>query len=333
MTEKTYGGITPQTLKDVRANKKSFETFKQKSPSEESESDQLEIDIEKLKKAGEIARKIKEFAKEIIRPQMPLLEIANKIDAKIFELGGKPAFPINLSINEIAAHATPAFNETEKAHGLLKVDVGIHIDGFVADTALSLDLENSKENKELIESAEFALSQALKKTKINCSLREIGAAIEDSIKSRGFQPIINLSGHSINRYDLHSGLTIPNYDNFQELELEEGVYAIEPFATTGHGRVKDGKPSGIYHLENDIQVRDTFAREILAYIKEEYSTLPFCSRWLVQKFGSRALIALRRLEEAQILHHYPQLIEIDRKPVAQAEHTVILTKNEKIITT
>ena len=189
------------------------------------------------------------------------------------------------------------------------------------------------ENKRLITAAEEGLNAAIEKISLNTSLKDIGAAIEKAIRSHGAQPIINLSGHSIDRYNLHSGTTLPNYENSQSRILEEGVYAIEPFATSGAGRVKDGKPSGIYHLENELPVRDSFAREILAFIKKEYSTLPFCSRWLVKKFGSRALIALKRLEEAHILHHYPQLIEIDRKPVAQAEHTIVLTKSQKIITT
>jgi len=290
--------------------------------------------IEKLKQAGEIAKQVKIFARSIIKPGLPLLEIANKIDDKIISLGGKPAFPLNLSINEIAAHSTPSHNDETLAHGLLKIDVGVHIDGWVADTAFSLDLEDNEENKKLIESAEAALDSAVKVIALNSSLREIGAAIEKEIKSRGFQPIINLSGHSIGQYDLHSGITMPNYDNQKENELGEGIYAIEPFSTSGHGQVIDGKPSGIYHLQSENgQVRDSFAREVLKYIKEEHQTLPFCSRWLVKKFGTRALISLKRLEEAKILHHYPQLIEKDRKPVAQAEHTVILTKEGKIVTT
>ncbi len=334
MTEKTYGGITPHSVKDLPQTKASQSKFSQKQKKEDSlESETSDIDIEKLKQAGEITKKVKAFAREIIKPGVPLLEIANKIDDKIIELGGKPAFPINLSINEIAAHSTPSFNDTEKAHGLLKFDVGVHVDGFVADTAFSIDLENSQENKILIEAAEAGLKAAMEKIRFGSELRNIGEAIEKEIKKRGAQPIVNLSGHSINRYILHSGITIPNYNNSQTYELEEGIYAVEPFATSGAGKVKDGKPSGIYHLENNLPVRDQFAREVLNFIKEEYSTLPFCSRWLVKKFGSRALIALKRLEEVHILHHYPQLIEIDRKPVAQAEHTVILTQKEKIVTT
>ncbi len=290
-------------------------------------------EISKLKKAGEIAKEAKKYAREIIKQGALLLEIAEKIEEKIFSLGAKPAFPVNLSINEIAAHSTPSYNDMEIARGLLKVDIGVHIDGFVADTAISIDLENLEENKKLIESAESALKKAVETISPGKKLREIGIAIEKAILSYSFQPIRNLSGHSISHYNLHSGITIPNHDNFQGYEIEEGVYAIEPFSTSGAGHVINGKPSGIYILEKEGNVRDNFAREVLAHIKEEYKTLPFCSRWLVKKFGSRALIALKRIEEAHLIHHYPQLIEKERKKVAQAEHTIILTKNEKVVIT
>ncbi len=290
-------------------------------------------EIEKLKKAGTIAKQVREYAKSLIEPGMLLFEIAEKIEARILELGGKPAFPVNLSINEIAAHATPSFNDTTKASGLLKVDIGVHNDGFIADTALSLDLENSEENKNLIKTAEEALESAIRTIKSNTPINEIGRAIEKTITSHNFEPIRNLSGHGIDRYNLHTGTNIPNYDNNQTNQIQEGVYAIEPFTTTGAGAVIDGKPSGIYHLENSNPVRDQQARQILEFIKEEYKTLPFAARWLHKKFGSRALLALRYIENAHILHHYPQLIEKARKKVAQAEHTIIITKGDIIITT
>lgn len=290
-------------------------------------------EISKLTEAGKIAKQVVAYAKEIIKPSMPLLEIADKIEEKIFSLKAKPAFPVNLSINEIAAHSTPAFNDETKAHGLLKVDIGIHLDGYVADTAFSIDLENNEENKVLIKAAEAALEAALKEIKLNSQLKKIGAAIEKAASLFNAQTIHNLSGHSIEQYDLHSGITIPNFDNTQETELQEGIYAIEPFTTFGVGSVKDSKPSGIYHLKNEGNVRDNFARQVLQFIKEEYKTLPFCSKWIHKKFGTRGLLALRQIEQSSLLHHYSQLIESSNAKVAQAEHTVLLLENQKIITT
>lgn len=289
--------------------------------------------LDKLKQAGEIAKQAKEYAKSIIQKGMPLLEITEKIEEKIIQLKGKPAFPVNCSINEIAAHSTPSYNDEQTASGLLKIDIGVHISGFIADTAFSLDLENSQENQSLIESAEQALNSAAQLIKLNSTLSEIGEAIEKTIKASGFQPIQNLSGHKIDKFNLHAGITIPNFNNSSKTRIIEGVYAVEPFATTGLGAVRDGKPSGIYRLEKQGPVRDSFARDVLAFILEEYETLPFCSRWIHKKFSSRGLLALKRLQDAGILHQYPQLIEKGSGKVAQAEHTIILTEKEKIITT
>jgi len=288
---------------------------------------------EKIIQAGKIASQVKEYAKSFIEPDMPLLQIAELIEEKIFELGGKPAFPTNLSINEIAAHYTPGYEDKNLAKGLLKVDLGVHVDGWTADTAFSIDLENSEENKKLIETAELALANAEKEFAIGKTTSEIGKIIEETIESKGLSPIINLSGHSMENYDLHAGITIPNIDDRKNIEIEKGLYAIEPFTTNGAGKVGDGKPSGIYALMNERNTRSELARDVLDYILEEYRTLPFCSRWLVKKFGTKALIALKQLEEQEILHQFAQLVEVSKSKVAQAENTVLVEKDSKIITT
>lgn len=302
---------------------------------------------EKILLAGKIASQVKEFAKSIIKKDMLLLEIAEKIEDKIIELGAKPAFPTNLSINDIAAHYTPSYDDKTLASGLLKIDFGVHVDGWLSDTAFSLDLENNEENKKLIKTSEKALENAIKiirlsqiqsasskidQSKEKISINKIGEAIQKTIESDGFSPIINLSGHSMEKYELHSGITIPNINDKKEIILQEGLYAIEPFATSGNGKVHDGKPSGIYVLIDNKNVRSPIAREVLKFIKEEYNTLPFCSRWIIKKFGTKALFGLKQLEENKNLHHFPQLVETSNSKVAQAEDTVLVEDKTTITT-
>ena len=105
---------------------------------------------EHILKAGKISEQVKEWIRPQIKKGMLLLELAEKIEEKIIELGGKPAFPVNLSIDEIAAHYTPSHNDESVCQGLLKVDLGVHVKGWVSDTSFSVDLENSEENKRLI---------------------------------------------------------------------------------------------------------------------------------------------------------------------------------------
>ncbi len=294
------------------------------------------MDKEKILQAGNIAKKVKEYAKSFIKKGMSLLEIAEKIESQIIKLGGKPAFPVNLSINEIAAHYTPPYNDILLAHGLLKVDFGVHVDGWIADTAFSLDLESSEENKRLIQASETALKNAIQKTKNGISLSDIGKTIQESIEEQGFSPITNLSGHEMKEYDLHAGLTIPNIENKTSEKMKKGLYAIEPFATNRSGSVIDGKPSGIYLLINKKNIRNAEARKILEFITKEYKTLPFCSRWIVKKFGVKSLFALKQLEENKNINQYPQLIEkfsnISNTKVSQAEDTVLI-EDKPIVTT
>ncbi|MDP3992372.1 MAG: type II methionyl aminopeptidase [Candidatus Pacearchaeota archaeon] len=291
------------------------------------------MDKEKILRAGKIASDVKAYARSIVKKGIPLLEIAEKIESKIAELGGKPAFPVNLSINEIAAHYTPSPGDSTLAHGLLKVDFGVHIDGWTADNAFSVDLENSEENKMLIEASETALKKALDTAKLNISTDEIGFVISDTIEAFGFSPIINLSGHGMEQYDLHAGITIPNVDDGRGLRLKEGLYAIEPFATSGSGKVRDGKPSGIYELVSEKNPRSQLARQTLGFIESEYNTLPFCSRWLIKKMGPSSSLALKELEAAGILHQFAQLVEISGNKVSQAEQTILIEKDKVIVTT
>lgn len=291
------------------------------------------MDEEKIIKAGKIASEVKKYVRSIIKKGVPLLEIAEKIESKITELGGKPAFPTNLSINNIAAHYTPGHDDKTPADGLLKVDFGVHVDGWTADNAFSLDLEGNEENKNLIEASEKALENALKIMKKDVSTDEIGGIIGETIESYDFSPVINLSGHSMDQYNLHSGIIIPNINDKKNILLGEGLYAVEPFATTGSGRIHDGKPSGIYYLKEIKNVRSPVAREVLEFIKKEYNKLPFCSRWIVKKLGTKALFGLHELETRGNLHHFPQLVEVRGSKVSQTEQTVLISKEKGVIVT
>ena len=280
------------------------------------------METQKILLAGKIAKQVREYAKTIVKKNVPLLEIAEKIEKKIIELGGKPAFPTNLSIDNVAAHYTPIPDDKTLARGLLKVDFGVHIDGWISDNAFSVDLENSGENEKLI-----------KNSKNNITTSEIGKTISETIESHRFSPIINLSGHSMEQYDLHSGITVPNIDDNREIKIKKGLFAIEPFATNGSGKIHEGKPSGIYILTDEKNPRSQLAREILEFIKKEYKTLPFCSRWIVKKFSSKAILGLKQLEENGNLHQFSQLVESSDAKVSQAEHTIFIDEKNKIIVT
>lgn len=294
----------------------------------------MKMDKEKIIKAGKIAGEVKKYARTIIKKGVPLIEIADKIDNKIKELGAKTGFPVNLSINEVAAHYTPTADDKTLAHGLLKVDVGISIDGWIADTAFSLDLEDNEENKKLIQASQEAVDNAIKIVKSGVTTGEIGKVVQETIESHGFTPVVNLSGHEIKQFEIHAGLTIPNINNKSKDKLSSNsLYAIEPFATSGQGKIYNGADSNIYQIVEDKNTRSSTAREILKFIKQEYYTLPFCSRWIVRKFGAKARFGLHELEKQGIIHHFKQLVEFSGKNVSQAEHTILIDKKGEVIIT
>ena len=264
---------------------------------------------------------------------MPLVEIANKIELRMKEEGVKPAFPTCLSVDDIAAHASPSHDDERLAKGILKIDMGTHIDGWIADTAFSIDLENTEENKKIVETSKKALMNVIEKMKVGITLQEIGNIVYETMKEKGLTPITNLFGHSIDQYNLHSNLSIPNYDNGSTIALKPGLYAVEPFATNGNGNVTDGKPSGIYKLMDDKNIRSPIAREILEFLLEEYENLPFCSRWIVKKFGTKASFGLKQLEENGNIYQYAELMESNRGKVAQTEHTILIEENGNVIVT
>lgn len=335
MIEKQYRGTTGRKREKIVRTKANEGPFLEKASKKEFEESEIirHEDIMAYKEAGKIAIEVRNFAKTIIQPGVKLLNIAEQIEGKIMDLGGKPAFPVNLSVNEIAAHYTPGHDDETEANGLLKVDIGIHVNGCIADTAFSIDLENTEENRKLIEASEKALARALEKIRYDIEIWEISKEIQDAITSGGFSPVRNLTGHQVTKYFLHAGISIPNYNNGNKTKIKKGVYAIEPFATNGQGIVYESKPSGIYIFKGRMGVRDKLAKEMMNYIFNEYGVLPFCSRWLVKKFGTRALLALRLLEQSKVIKQYNQLSEKGKGKVSQAEHTVIVFEDKTEITT
>lgn len=325
MTEKQYGGMKGYGSKGFVVGNKNMNKDSKLAEKKENKKELTGLGDESYKnykKAGKIASQVVNYAKTIIKKDMLLLDIAEKIEDKIIKLEGKCAFPVNLSINEIAAHYTPIVDDKTKANGLIKIDLGVHVNGCIADTAFSIDLENSKENKKIIEASEKALDEAIKTINKNIDISSIGDKIQKTITNFNLSPIINLSGHELSFYNIHAGITIPNYNNNNTNKLPVGFYAIEPFATNGEGKIYDSAKAGIYKLQELKQPRDKFAREIIDFIQEEYRTLPFCSRWIVNKFGKRALLSLSFLEQQGILHQYTHLTEKSHGIVSQAEHTI-----------
>ena len=286
--------------------------------------------VEKYQEAGNALRTVMDETAELVEPGTAHLEVAEYAEERIRELADGCAFPANISIDEEASHATPARDdETEFAEGdLVCLDLGVHVDGYIADSATTIDLGN---NAELVEAAEQALEAAIEVMGPGVEVGVVGGEIEDVIRGYGYTPILNLSGHGVAQYDAHTGPNVPNRGVDRSVELDVGdVVAVEPFATDGRGKVGEGNTEEIYGLEQEQSVRNRTARQVLEQVVEEYQKLPFAARWLD---SSRAEMALRRLKQADAVHGYPVLKEDEGNLVSQAEHTLIVTDDGVEITT
>lgn len=286
-------------------------------------------ELEQYLEAGRIAARILRAGAAMVKPGGSVLEVVDGIEAMILESGAELAFPLNLSFNEDAAHDTASVNDerTFSTGDLIKLDLGVALDGRIADTALSVDLGG---HADLVAASAAALDRAITRVRPGVTAGELGAAIQAEIEGRGFLPVANLTGHGLAPYQIHTAPTIPNIGIAGGAVLEEGmVIAIEPFATTGSGRVSDRARTEIYQQIAVKPVRLPSAKRILGEIRERRG-MPFSRRWLQQE---KLDLALSTLVKSGVLHGYPVLHDVAGSFVSQAEHTLIVTADGCIVTT
>jgi methionyl aminopeptidase len=282
-------------------------------------------------RAGEVIQKARKHARDVAAPGTNYREIAEEVEDLIRQEGLQPAFPVNLSTNDEAAHYSPGTSEERvlKESDVLKIDIGAHSEGYIADTALTVN--PSGEHSDMIEDNRKVLEKALEFIEPGVTVGEIGTFIQNQVPE-DYSVVRNLTGHSLGHFTQHAGLSIPNISNSNNTTIEEGdAIAIEPFLSTGAGKIKEGKKGNIY-IHQGGNVRGREERKLLKKIKE-FNGLPFSSRWL--DMGARQKMALKKLVQSGAVKHYPVLRELDGGTVTQAEHTVLVGADdgENIVTT
>ena len=278
--------------------------------------------------AGKIAAEVRENTRKKYHVGSTLFQICQSIESEVRMRGAAPAFPVNVSLNDIAAHYTAEPNDQIVVNDtdILKIDIGVHIQGYIADTAVTICYNPKYEA--LVKSAETALNEAVKIAKVNTKASDIGKVIERAISKQGFKPIQNLSGHSLEQYTIHAGRSIPNIwaigSSFNLVSNQ--AYAIEPFVTTkeGQGVVFEGKVRNIFSITSRKPTKEKEVDEFLEDIWNRFKTLPFALRWMLGKYEEKnARQFIDALIKKRNIHAYPILVEGNGKMVAQAEHTLI----------
>ncbi len=285
--------------------------------------------LESWRKAGKIAAQALSYGKSLIKPGNSLLEVTEKIEKKIHELGGVPAFPTQISCDDIAAHyCAYSDDKTIFKDQLVNLDVGVAVDGCIGDTACCVDL--SGKNEKLVEAAELALKSAIEAVTKKKTLGEIGLAIQKAIESFGFSPVRNLSGHGLDVNGIHTKPSIPNYDNGDTTILKNQIIAIEPFATNGKGNIYESGQATIFQLKRKKPVRNPIVRKIIKEI-DSYEGKPFCTRWLEKKFHKGYVsLAIKEMKNIGMLNEYPPLPDQGHGLVSQAEHSLYIDKDGNV---
>ena len=303
--------------------------------------------IDSYIKAGKIVSKIRTDASKMIKEGCLVLDLVEYVESEILKQNAEIAFPCNVSINEVAAHYTSPANDKTVIHAgdLVKLDLGAMVNGCIADSAVTVMAEGNiderfsqdqiNENQELIEASAAGLEAAIATVRAGVELNKIGAAVHEAISDFDFNPIFNLMGHSLEQYNLHAGISVPNYDNNDTFKLDEGqAVAIEPFATTGIGHVNDAPGHYIYSYMANKPFRMKSTQKVLTYIQNNNQYVPFSGRWITDKFGERrGGIALKQLSDAMAIYPYAPLKEKQDCFVSQKEHTLIVEKEGCTVTT
>ncbi len=283
---------------------------------------------ENWRNAGRVAKEALKIARPMIEPGAKVIDIIEAVEGYIIEHSSGTSFPCNVAINHIAAHYTsPIDDPTVIEEGdLVTVDCGSHVDGCIADTAFTVAL--NPDHQGLVKASEDATKTAIRMMRPGAKLNTIGALIEDTIKSAGFNPVRQLSGHQLKEYELHAEKQVPCVSGKAEVLVEEGeVYAVETFASTGSGNVSDLPNPLIYQLlPIRVPVRFKGTKQFLGIARKDYKEFPFAERWLTKQMKHATLkMAIRELQQNGALFAHHILAEEKGEFVSQSEHTVIIT--------
>ena len=293
-------------------------------------------DLDKLRLSGRISATAREYGRQMIQPGARIADIAVAVEQKIRELGGKPAFPAQLSRNHIAAHyCSPVDDPTViEPDDIVKLDCGTQVDGYVTDNAVTVDLRDGPDSI-MVAASRMALENAISAMGPGASITEIGRQIEATVKACGFNPIYNLTGHGVARYVIHCAPSIPNFPDQKAGFLKPNqTIACEPFVCNGKGYIEvQGQPE-VFAIKRAIKPKDNLGRELEA-VAQATEGLPFARRSLLPILGSSKRVeeAIKALRKKGLLEEYPPLVEKRGVRVAQFEHTIFIHEDRAEVMT
>ncbi|XP_017484053.1 PREDICTED: proliferation-associated protein 2G4 [Rhagoletis zephyria] len=310
--------------------------------------------VTKYKLAGEIANKTLKAIIDLCAADASVRDICNKGDSLIVEETNKVykkekdlkkgiAFPTCLSVNNCVCHFSPSKNDpdyTLKEGDVVKIDLGAHIDGFIAVAAHTVVIGSSTEKKvtgrqaDVVLAAYWAVQAALRLLKAGNSNYTITDAVQQISESFKCKPIEGMLSHELKQFKIDGEKTIiqnPNENQRKEHEKctfeTHEVYAIDVIVSTGEGigREKDTKVSIYKKTDENYMLKLKASRALLQEVKTKYGNMPFNIRHFDEETKARMgvveCVSHKMIEPFQVLYEKPT------EYVAQFKHTVLLMPN------
>ncbi len=302
-----------------------------------SEEEKKKKALESYQKAGKIAKEALERAKSKTQLGVKVIELITDTEDFVLKQGGFIGFPMNVSINNVAAHYTSGIRDmTEFEEGMIvKLDLGVHVNGYVADTATTVSFSKNPALENICTASEKSMQAAIDMLKVGAQTNDIGKKINEVIKSYKYQPIRDLSGHSLDRWTVHGSKQIPLIPQPTGQAVEEGdVFAVETFSSTGEGQTHPLQIGNIFQLalRHVPKIRNQAAKQLVGFIIKNYKTLPFSQRsWAKEIMVPR--FALNELISTGVLMEYKVLSDVKGSFVSQSEKTVYVHKDSVEILT
>lgn len=301
-----------------------------------------------LRRAAVVHKQVRRYAQSVIQPGQKMVDICKNIESTLNYLCEKEglergqAFPTGCSINNVAAHYTPNYGDDTilTKNDVCKIDFGTHYKGYLIDSAFTVAFD--ERYRELLEAVKEATMTGVREAGIDVRLSDIGEAIQEVMESHEVTlngktyPVLsvrNLCGHTIERYRVHAGKSVPIVKGGPQTKMEEGeIYAIETFGSTGKGVVREDGECSHYmkdFSEPKVVFKHPRAKKLLQFIDQNFSTLAFCRRWLDDGGETGHIIALKELVDKGVVNTYPPLCDVSGSYVAQYEHTLLLKPSGK----
>lgn len=272
-----------------------------------------------------------------------ILEETSKVFKKEKDMKKGIGFPTCISINNVICHFSPLYSEGDtliKDGDVVKIDFGVHVDGFIAALSHTVVVGSSKENKitgrkaDVLLAAYYATEIAQRLVKPGNTNTQVTEAIQKVAEQFKCKPVEGMLSHQLKQNVIDGEKTIiQNPTDAQkkdhkkcEFELNE-VYAVDILISTGDGKAKERETRTTVYKRTDIQyaLKMKASRNFYSEVCNKFTMMPFTLRAFEDE--KKARLGVNECTNHELIIPYPVLYEKDGEYVAQVKYTVLLMPN------